>query len=696
MCTTSAAFTVTLVQASQATLTVTGPASVTYGTTGTATVTGGSGTGAVTFSAGASTGCSVTGTTVSVSNSSGTCILTATKAADSNYGATTSAAFTVTLVQASQATLAVTGPASVAYGATGTATVTGGSGTGAVTFSAGASTGCSVTGTTVSVSNATGTCTLTATKAADSDYAAVTSVPFSVTLVQASAIIVVTPYNVPYDGAAQTATGTATGVGGISLSSDLTLTGTTHTNAGSYPADPWSFTDASGNYKNASGTVSDNIGKASATLTLSNLSQTYNGSARPVTVTTSPAGLVGVSVTYNGTGGTVYGPSTTAPTSAGSYVVDASLTNANYQASDATGTLTIVLPTLVSIAVTPVNPTILAGATQPFAATGTYSDNSTQTITSSVTWTSAITSVATIGASTGVATGVKAGTSQITATLGSVISPSDTITVNNPAPSINSLSPTHAPAGAAFTLTVNGSGFVSTSTSVSFSGKTETTTFVSATQLTAAIPAADMPVGGLVNVTANTPVPGGGASAASSFTIDSFSVAGPPSTTYVVPGTPTPAPILITPTSNGFANPVQLVASGLPKGMTALFSQDPVTPGSIATKVTLTLTATAAAAVQPGPASKHFPTEPFGLLATIVAAGMLILVRRAPWGVLLPSRAALVLWIIVIGGLGISLSGCAGGFQLNSNATPAGNYTITVTGTSGTAQQSGTFTVSVE
>jgi len=552
-----------------------------------------------------------------------------------------------------------------------------------------------VTGTTVSVSNAGGTCTLTATKAADIDYAAVTSVPFSVTLVQASAVIVVTPYNVPYDGAPHTATGSVTGVGGINLSSGLTLIGTTHTNAGSYPADPWSFTDASGNYKNASGTVSDNIGKASATLTLSNLSQTYNGSAKPVTVTTSPAGLSGVSVTYTGTGGTVYGPNTTAPTNAGSYLVDASLTNANYQASDATGTLTIVLPTLVSITVTPVNPTILVGATQPFVATGTYSDNSTQTITSSVTWASATTSVAAIGASTGVATGVKTGTSQITATLGSVTSPSDTITVSNPAPSINSLTPTHAPAGAAFTLTVNGSGFVSTS-AVGFSGKTETTTFVSATQLTAAIPASDMSSGGVVNATVNNPAPGGGASAAGSFTIDSFSVAGPLSTTYVVPGTPTPVTILITPTSNGFADSVQLVASGLPKGMTALFSQDPLTPGTTATKVILTLTATAAAALQPVPSSKHFPSGPVGLLATILAAGMLIMLRRGPWGVLLPSRAALVLWIIVIGGLGISLSGCAGGFQLNSNATPAGNYTITVTGTSGTAQQSGTFTISVE
>ena len=47
-----------------------------------------------------------------------------------------------------------------------------------------------------------------------------------------------------------------------------------------------------------------------------------------------------------------------------------------------------VAPTLVSIAVTPANATNLVGATQQFTATGTYSDSSTQNITSQATWTS--------------------------------------------------------------------------------------------------------------------------------------------------------------------------------------------------------------------------------------------------------------------------------------------------------------------
>ena len=55
-------------------------------------------------------------------------------------------------------------------------------------------------------------------------------------------------------------------------------------------------------------------------------------------------------------------------------------------------------PTLTSIAVTPANPSILTGASQQFTATGTYSDGSTQNITSQATWTSSNTGVATINA----------------------------------------------------------------------------------------------------------------------------------------------------------------------------------------------------------------------------------------------------------------------------------------------------------
>ena len=85
-------------------------------------------------------------------------------------------------------------------------------------------------------------------------------------IAQATATIIVTPYTVTFDTNPHTATGTATGVGGANLSNDLDLSGTTHTNAGTYNGDAWSFTDPTGNYRSASGTVNDVINSARPTV----------------------------------------------------------------------------------------------------------------------------------------------------------------------------------------------------------------------------------------------------------------------------------------------------------------------------------------------------------------------------------------------------------------------------------------------
>lgn len=102
---------------------------------------------------------------------------------------------------------------------------------------------------------------------------------------------------------------------------------------------------------------------------------------------------------------------------------------------------------------------------------------------------------------------------------------SSVVTVNaalNPAPSIASLSPASLPAGSgALTLTVNGNGFVSASV-VQWNGSARATTFVSATQLRAAISTADLATVGTTPVTVVSPAPGGGTSAPAMFT------AGPP------------------------------------------------------------------------------------------------------------------------------------------------------------------------
>ena len=64
-------------------------------------------------------------------------------------------------------------------------------------------------------------------------------------------------------------------------------------------------------------------------------------------------------------------------------------------------TLTVTSATLVSIAVTPANPSIANGLTEQFTATGTYTDNSTQNLTTQVTWSSSNTAVATVSNASG-------------------------------------------------------------------------------------------------------------------------------------------------------------------------------------------------------------------------------------------------------------------------------------------------------
>jgi hypothetical protein len=118
--------------------------------------------------------------------------------------------------------------------------------------------------------------------------------------------------------------------------------------------------------------------------------------------------------------------------------------------------LTVTAPTLQSIAVTPINPSVAKGLTEQFTATGTFSDNSQQNLTSQVTWGSATTSIATITAA-GLASGVGGGTSTISAKLNGVTG-STVLTVTAPATPtklvVTNLSPTSVTAGGTVTFSV--------------------------------------------------------------------------------------------------------------------------------------------------------------------------------------------------------------------------------------------------
>lgn len=89
----------------------------------------------------------------------------------------------------------------------------------------------------------------------------------------------------------------------------------------------------------------------------------------------------------------------------------------------------------------------------------------------------------------------------------------------NPAPAIIAVGPTSAAAGSAtFALTVTGTNFVSAST-VRWNGSARATTFVSSTQLTAQITAADVAAVTTAAITVVSPAPGGGTSAAQAFAV---------------------------------------------------------------------------------------------------------------------------------------------------------------------------------
>src|SRR5262249_44934118 len=81
-----------------------------------------------------------------------------------------------------------------------------------------------------------------------------------------------------------------------------------------------------------------------------------------------------------------------------------------------TATLTVTNASLVSINVTPVNPSINVGTQQQFTATGSFSDGTSQDISNVAKWTSSPSTVASITSASGLATGRNSGSTTITAT----------------------------------------------------------------------------------------------------------------------------------------------------------------------------------------------------------------------------------------------------------------------------------------
>jgi hypothetical protein len=290
-----------------------------------------------------------------------------------------------------------------------------------------------------------------------------------------------------------------------------------------------------------------------------------------------------------------------------------------------------------------------------------------------------------------------AGTASVTVTNPTpTAGPSASLALNisnesNPVPAISTLGTNHVTGGAAFTLTVNGSNFVAKSV-VYLNGKAEATTFVSAKKISAAIPASDVAVAGSINVTVTNPAPGGGTSPAFTLFVDGYTVSGT-STASVASGQQATLQITVTPTGNGFANSVTFSISGLPSGVTSLFSPSSVTPDAKPATTMLTITdggaAVSRANSQAGISGGMAPTLLLLLVIALLAwFGIQMRGRSIPQ----MRRYATVGLFVFMLFAGSVLGGCA----LGVTSSPGSRTSqVTVTATSGTLTQTFGITLTV-
>ncbi len=271
----------------------------------------------------------------------GTYAVLADCAASTNYNAATTLAAGNFVLSKITPTVTVTGSTTFTYSGSpqGPDTATKGNSTGALTYSY------SGTGYPAGATKPTsaGTYSVTATVAADTNNDSASSSATAFTIDKVTPVVTVTAGTYTYSGSAQGpgATETTKGNSPGALTFSYQGTGTT-TYSASTTKPTWGGTysvtatvAADTNYAAASSDATAfTIAKASATVTLSNLTQSYSGGALTPTAVTSPVGLT---IDW-----------TNAPqTNAGSYTVTATVNSTNYQWSNSGEfVITKVTPTL--------------------------------------------------------------------------------------------------------------------------------------------------------------------------------------------------------------------------------------------------------------------------------------------------------------------------------------------------------------
>ncbi len=181
----------------------------------------------------------------------------------------------------------------------------------------------------------------------------------------------------------------------------------------------------------------------------------------------------------------------------------------------------------ITVLVSPASINARASATQSFSATVTGSSNVSVTwqvngITGGSAVTGTITSSGTYTAP-GSVPATNTVTVQAVSSADATALGSSTVTLWNPAPVLNGISPTSTPSGT-FTVTANGSGFVS-GAQILLAGAPLATTFISSTQLTATGNAA---TAGTFSVAVMNPNPGSATSSGANLQVTSTGASGPP------------------------------------------------------------------------------------------------------------------------------------------------------------------------